>query len=63
MSEVHISSVFLNIERESRSARSEIAACKFFCAMSVVTDAQDVVSRARSHAPSCENALIFSLLV
>jgi hypothetical protein len=60
---VHILSMFLASLCESCNAHSTIGACKFFSSFSAVVDAQDVVSSARQHAPSCENALIFFLLV
>jgi hypothetical protein len=60
---VHILSMFLASPCESRNAHSTIGACKFFSSFGAVVDAQDVVPSARQHAPSCENALIFFLLV
>jgi hypothetical protein len=63
VSKAHISSMFLVSRRESRSEYSKIGACKFFSSVGGVGNAQDVVSVVRRHAPSCENALIFFLLV
>jgi hypothetical protein len=63
VSKAHILSVFLVSRCESRNAHSKIGACKFFSSVDGAGDAQDVVSVGRQHAPSCENALIFFLLV
>jgi hypothetical protein len=62
-SKAHILSMFLAMRRESRAAHSEIVACKSFSSFCVLVDPQDVVSITHGHAPSCENALIFFLLV
>jgi hypothetical protein len=63
VSKTHILSVFLACRCESRNAHSKIGIGKFFSSIAGGSDAQDVVSTARQHAPSCENALIFFLLV
>jgi len=63
MSETHISSVFLQSRKNSRVARICVVSFDMPCAANVRADAQDVVSRKCEHARSCENALIFLLLV
>jgi hypothetical protein len=63
MSEAHISSVFLQSRNKMRVVRACVDSFDVPCAANVRPDAQDVVSRKCEHARSCENALIFLLLV
>jgi hypothetical protein len=63
MSETLISSAFLQSREKSCGVRACIISFDASCVSNARADAQDVVSRKCEDARSCENALIFLLLV